>query len=340
MTGLGIHATRRPEWTDRAHGGRRLALLLLAACNTASEVVLIPDGASSVERLGESDTGSPVPGLDDAGSEASTNSDPRPASVEPPEYLSVFNAEDLRLPRETDIPLEARSLRPEPDIPGLVQRAADLAGVDASSLEVRTREADTHFIVGVVDRPLLPPGTADASSEVALRRDTESLLELLGAAPYESDVVVSTLQAAGGVIGEPDEARDVFKKVYVSRGISGVPVAGDYLVVTFDLDGSFRKLVGTWRRVDGLQSQLSTSMSENEVHSFVSASLEGMNVPLRDSVYSIDLGTAYCSFSGAHENTWNLRVCVTAAFRDINGNGLGQEGKIPVYRFPLPAPER
>ena len=53
------------------------------------------------------------------------------------------------------------------------------------------------------------------------------------------------------------------KKVYFRRVLGDVEVAGNKLALSFNLDGSFRKMRGRWTPIDYANSQLASPLSQD-----------------------------------------------------------------------------
>jgi len=70
----------------------------------------------------------------------------------------------------------------------------------------------------------------------------------------------------GGQLGKPAV---VSRKVFIDRTINEIPVLGNRLVLTFDLDGKFRKLAGRWTPINVKESTFTVSMNYDEIVSYV-----------------------------------------------------------------------
>lgn len=69
--------------------------------------------------------------------------------------------------------------------------------------------------------------------------------------------------------GKLENPTMVSRKVFIDRTINEIPVLGNRLVLTFDLDGKFRKLAGRWTPINVKESVFTVDMNKDEIQSHV-----------------------------------------------------------------------
>lgn len=201
----------------------------------------------------------------------------------------------------------------------------DVLRIETAEREILRQEASEG------DAPLFP----DALATEAVER----LLDVLGTGPQEYEITVGTLAAVGGVIGADDPVNyAVARTFYVRRVFNGVNVGGSYLTGAFTLDGLLIAAQGRWPgihdvRDDRVFERLHGSPSPEQYVEDIgltllrrsgralSADLSGCRGLEMSTFYTIENGLA--EFRG------------TILIRYEDGNGLGQEAKIPSLEFAI-----
>ena len=198
--------------------------------------------------------------------------------------------------------------------------------------EFRHDPVKWRYLASAPERPIqrgTPPPTTLAEESVIA-----DALVAVGASTNEYTTIVSTLKAAGGMIGEPDIVESVATKIYVKRRIAGVLVAGDYAAATFTLQGEFVRFVARWRPIDYDSSAIATGLSHSDALDIAASALAEASVPLPSSVFAIEVSTVY-RLRDSYDNMVVAELHLVASVRNGNGNGSGMEGKIPSYEFPI-----
>jgi hypothetical protein len=92
------------------------------------------------------------------------------------------------------------------------------------------------------------------------------VLEALGATSDETKIVIRSFMAKDRENGgAPGQAREIARKVMVTREIAGIPVEGERIILSYSLDGSLRKVSGVWHPIDFDKSRFSTESTDTQI---------------------------------------------------------------------------
>lgn len=101
--------------------------------------------------------------------------------------------------------------------------------------------------------------------------DAEILMAELGISKDDMDVEVAGLGVTEKEnIDQTDQttknsSRRIATKVFINRSIGGIPVLGNYVVVSYALDGTLRKVLGCWHAFDYSLGRTSSKLSLSNV---------------------------------------------------------------------------
>lgn len=157
--------------------------------------------------------------------------------------------------------------------------------VHMSDIAVLVRGADRY--VRAVPSPV---------RDEAVLAQAMDLAKSLGAVPQETrpDVrvlaVASRLNRPGAL---PGPSVQLGKKVFLDRAIGNVEVAGQRLVMTFNLDGRLRKVRGRWTPIDYARSRLRSQLTQAEFIERAVSALVNAKVPASDKSLPILLFTYF-----------------------------------------------
>lgn len=136
------------------------------------------------------------------------------------------------------------------------------------------------------------------SQEVKSFDETELLQEsgdvLKGVIGVDEEVIrkyAVKLVAWDNEKGKSDaEEREVARKVFYHRGVGGVEIAGDRVVVSYAKDGSLRKILGMWRQIDWESSKLTSDKTEQDVVDMAMEEIK-LSGALPDEISSFSVST-------------------------------------------------
>ena len=172
----------------------------------------------------------------------------------------------------------------------------------------------------------------DRAPETVVEDKTRQLMAALGADENEMTLHARFLtrdtfdKGAGAVI----KSVQVAWKVFVKRNIGGIPVLDDKVVVSFDLNGNFRKLIGKWTPVAYSRSILGSTLTHDQVMNRAVAELQERSIAY-DSPFPIDIGTFFDLRSDDESHWLQLRGFVSVYLR----NGSGRIGAVERYDFDI-----
>lgn len=222
-----------------------------------------------------------------------------------------------------------------PDLQALRAAAESYAG-GGDTVTLAVQSENWHFSLRLDEDIWDADARAGVVDTAELVEHARELMALVGADPGEMEIESGLLKAFGGEIGAPSVVRDVAHKVHVLRRIEGIPVHGDYVVITFALNGGFAKMLGTWRPIDRGRSVFVSGFSSDELLDLAADRLAEQAFVPRPSVYAIEVGIHYYfAESDPSQVAYRLEPRGYAVIRDADGNGMGQEGKAPVKYFSL-----
>jgi hypothetical protein len=189
------------------------------------------------------------------------------------------------------------------------------------------------------DRRGYDAGLTRPANDVELLQQARELLAALGAFEEETawcglrNLVSSykpKAQPEGPRTASDARPRWRATKVFCQRTVGGIPVDGDSMVASFASDGSLRKLLGKWRRIDYAHSQLTTTLT---VEQFVEKALDALLAwgGGLESDRPIRLGTRYV----AREVAIGLFVLELRGVAAIEIAGPGGAPRTTIYEFEI-----
>jgi hypothetical protein len=160
------------------------------------------------------------------------------------------------------------SLLPDPVGELVLQDGRFEPATESSNQIVRVDATNERFVIRSAAGSVADNISALRATDEDLKARTLSFMDALGAEPSEMSLDVRDLTRSyrdtSGA--NPTIHSEVFaRKVFVDRNVRGIPIVEDGVVLTYTVDGRFKKMIGRWQSVDYDSSRLGTSLTDAAV---------------------------------------------------------------------------